>query len=150
MMRILTLFIVLIGVVAVIIGAVFIGLGASRDAQLKEAMRVENVTLGIDSELEGEVIDSLTEAMKAGDTIREHRRNIAPTYRDLLGEGKYDPTNPLQLTYAQAMNLENYLYLAVIAFGLTQAVMASGVFMFITSLALGGTGIVLYRLQKAY
>jgi hypothetical protein len=150
MMRILTLFIVLIGVVAVIIGAVFIGLGASRDAQLKEAMRVENVTLGIDSELEGEVIDSLTEAMKAGDTIREHRRNIAPTYRDLLGEGKYDPTNPLQLTYAQAMNLENYLYLAVIAFGLTQAVMASGVFMVITGLALGGTGIVLYRLQKAY
>ena len=60
MMRILSLFVVLIGVVAVILGAVFIGLGASRDAQLKEAMRVEKVTLGIESELEGEVIDSLT------------------------------------------------------------------------------------------
>ena len=150
MMRILSLFVVLIGVVAVILGAVFIGLGASRDAQLKEAMRVENVTLGIESELEGEVIDSLTEAMKAGDTIREHRRNIAPTYSDLLGEGKYDPTNPQQLSYAQAMNLENYLYLAVVAFGLTQAVMGSGVFMVVTGLALGSAGVVLYRLQKAY
>ena len=149
-MRILSLFVVLMGVVAVIRGAVFIGLGASRDAQLKEAMRVENVTLGIESELEGEVIDSLPEAMEAGDTIREHRRSIALTYSDLLGEGHYDPTDPQQLTYAQAMNLENYLYLAVVAFGLTQAVMASGVFMVITGLALGSTGAVLYRLQKAY
>jgi len=149
-MRILSFFVVLIGVVAVILGAVFIGLGASRDAQLKEAMRVENVTLGIESELDGEVIDSLPEAMEAGDTIREHRRSIAPTYSDLLGEGHYDPTDPLQLTYAQAMNLENYLYLAVVAFGFTQAVMASGVFMVITGLALGSTGVALYRLRKAY
>jgi hypothetical protein len=88
--------------------------------------------------------------MKAGDTIREHRRNIAPTYSDLLGEGRYDPTNPEQLTYAQAMNLENYLYLAVVAFGLTQAVMGRGVFMVITGLALGSAGVVLYRLQKTY
>ena len=150
MKSILSLTIISIGVVAVILGAVFIGLGASRDAQLKEAMRVEKVTLGIESELEGEVIDSLTEAMKAGDTIREHRRGIAPTYSDLLGEGRYDPTDPQQLTYAQAMNLENYLYLAVVAFGLTQAVMGSGVFMVITGLALGSTGVVLYRLQKTY
>jgi len=123
---------------------------ASRDAQLKEAMRVEKVTLGIESGMEGEVIDSLPEAMEAGDTIREHRRSIALTYSDLLGEGRYDPTDPQQLTYAQAMNLENYLYLAVVAFGLTQAVMASGVFMVITGLALGSTGVVLYRLRKAY
>ena len=148
MKSILSLTIISIGVVAVILGAVFIGLGASRDAQLKEAMRVEKVTLGIESELEGEVIDSLTEAMKAGDTIREHRRGIAPTYSDLLGEGRYDPTDPQQLTYAQAMNLENYLYLAVVAFGLTQAVMGSGVFMVITGIALGSTGIVLYRLPN--
>jgi len=129
-------------------GAVFIGLGASRDNQLKEAMRVEHVTLGIESELEGEVIDSLPEAQKAGDAIREHRRGIAMSYSDLLGEGRYDPTNPEHLTYAQALNLENYLYLAAVAFGLTQAVTATGVFMVITGIALGGTGVVLYRLNQ--
>jgi len=148
MTRILSLIVVLVGVVAVILGAVFIGLGVSRDAQLKEAMRVEQVKLGIESELGDEVIDSLTEAMKAGDTIREHRRGIAATYEELLGEGRYDPANPQHLSYAQAMNLENYLYLAVVAFGLTQAVMGSGVFMVITGIALGSTGIVLYRLPK--
>ena len=148
-MRVISLLVLLIGMVAVIMGAVFIGLGASRDMQLKEALRLEHVTLGIESDLEGEVIDSLTEALEAGDTIREHRRGIAASYEDLLGEGRFDPTNPQHLTYAQAMNLENYLYLAVVAFGLTQAVMASGVFMVITGIALGSTGIVLYRLLKA-
>ncbi|MBL7126182.1 MAG: hypothetical protein ISS58_03095 [Dehalococcoidales bacterium] len=148
-MRVISLLVLFIGMVAVTMGAVFIGLGASRDMQLKEAMRLEHVALGIESELEGEVIDSLPEALEAGDTIREHRRGIAASYEDLLGEGRYDPTNPQHLTYAQAMNLENYLYLAVVAFGLTQAVMASGVFMVITGIALGSTGIVLYRLLKA-
>ncbi|MBA7594427.1 hypothetical protein ES703_01369 [subsurface metagenome] len=147
-MKKMSLVILLLGVVAVVLGAVFIGQGVARNNQLVEAMHVEQVTLGIESELEGEIIDSLEEAMEAGDTIREHRRGIAPTYSDLLGDGRYDPTDPQQLTYAQALNLENYLYLAVVAFGLTQSVTASGVFMVVTGLALGGTGVVLYRLGQ--
>jgi len=147
-MKKMSLVIVLLGMVAVVLGAAFIGQGVTRNNQLVEAMHVEQVTLGIESELEGEVIDSLGEAMEAGDTIREHRRGIAPTYSDLLGDGRYDPTDPQQLTYAQALNLENYLYLAVVAFGLTQSVIASGVFMVVTGLALGGTGVVLYRLGQ--
>jgi len=147
MERLLSLLVMSIGVVSIIMGGVFIGLGMSRDMQLKEAMRTEQVKLGIESELGDEVIDSLSEAMKAGDTIREHRRGIAATYEELLGEGRYDPTNPEHLTYAQAMNLENYLYLAVVAFGLTQAVMGTGVFMLITGIALGSTGLVLYQLR---
>ncbi len=147
-MKKMSLVIVLLGVVAVVLGAVFIGQGVTKNNQLVEAMQVEHVTLGIESELEGEVIDSLWEAMEAGDTIREHRRGIASTYSDLLGDGRYDPSDPEQLTYAQALNLENYLYLAVVAFGLTQSVTASGVFMVVTGLALGGTGVVLYRLGQ--
>ena len=147
MTRNLGILVLFLGVVAIVMGGVFIGLGLTNDAKLKEAMRLEHVALGIESELEGEVIDSLSEAEIAGDTIREHRRGIAPTYSDLLGEGRYDPADPQQLTYAQAMNLENYLYLAVVAFGLTQSVAASGVFMVVTGIALGGTGMALYKLS---
>jgi hypothetical protein len=50
------------------------------------------------------------------------------------------------LTYAQAMNLENYLYMAVTAFGLTQAVMGSGAYMIVVGLAVLLTGLALYRL----
>jgi len=147
----LSLMVILLAVVGVVIGSVFIGLGFAKDGELKEAMRVEHVTLGIEGgETAGSVIDTLEEAQAAGDTIREHRRGIAASYEDLLGEGRYDPTNPSHLTYAQALNLENYLYLAVVAFGLTQAVMGSGAFMVVASIALGGTGVMLYRMSTQY
>ena len=149
MIRRLAIGILLLGVAGVVMGAVFIGLGVARNSELKEAMRVEHVSLGIEAaEVKGQVIDSLEEAKEAGDTIREHRRGIATTYEDLLGEGRFDPTDPRQLTYAQALNLENYLYLAVVAFGLVQAVTASGVFMVFTGIALGATGVGLLGLAR--
>jgi len=147
--RYLAIVVLLLGVVGIVMGAVFIGLGVASNNELKEAMRVEHVTLGIEeTETKGQIIDSLEEAKQAGDTIREHRRGIATTYEDLLGGERFDPTEPIQLTYAQALNLENYLYLAVVAFGLTQSVIASGVFMVVTGISLGGTGVVLLGLAR--
>jgi len=146
--RSLSIGVLFLGVVAVVIGAVFIGLGVSKNSQLVEAMQVEQVSLTIHEGGEPTLIDSASEAQAAGDIIREHRRNIALTYQELLGEGRYDPTNPSHLSYAQALNMENYLYLGVVGFGLIQAVMASGAFMIITGLALGGTGLVLYRMRS--
>ena len=147
--RRLGILVLFLGVVGVIFGSVFIGLGITKGNRLTEAMRVEYVTLGIEGdELEGEVIDSLGEAQTAGDIIREHRRGIASSYSDLLGDGRYNPEDPQQLSYSQALNLENYLYLAVVAFGLTLSITGSGVFMVITGLALTGTGVVLYRLTQ--
>jgi len=146
--RLLSLLVILLGIAGVIFGGTFVAQGISKNNVLKEAMRVEHVTLGIENaDLAGEIIDSLGEAQIAGDTVREHRRGIAPTYSDLLGEGRYDPTDPVQLTYAQALNLENYLYLAVVAFGLTQSVTANGAFMLFTGLALVFTGFILRRLS---
>ena len=147
--RTLAVLVLLLGVAGLVIGGVFVGIGFSKGNQLTEAMRVEHVTLGIEGdELEGEAIDSLGEALTAGDIIREHRRGIAPTYSDLLGEGRYNPEDLVQLQYAQALNLENYLYLAAVAFGLTQVTAGSGAFMILTGLALIGTGTVLYRLPE--
>jgi hypothetical protein len=113
-------------------------------------MEVEKVSLALDPNQPGVYtpINNSSDAQKAADTIAEHRRAIAPTYQDLLGSGRFDPTNPLHLTYAQAMNLENYLYMAVTAFGLIQVTMASGAFMVIVSLAIGATGLALYRIAR--
>ena len=146
----LAIIVLLLGVVAIVLGGVFIAQGIAKDNLLVTALQQEKITLGIPAEKldEGEVIDSAEEAEIAGDTVREHRQGIAPTYGDLLGEGRYDPANPQQLTYAQALNLENYLYLAVLGFGVTQVVIGSGAFMIITGLALVGTGMVLTRLNR--
>ena len=148
-MKKMAIVVVLLGMVAVVLGGVFIGMGVAKNNQLVEAMQVEQVALPLgEDDVEPSAIDSAEEAQAAGDLIREHRRGIAPSYQELLGEGRFDPTNPEHLTYAQAMNMENYLYLAVIGFGLIQATIASGVFMVITGLALGSTGVVLYRFNQ--
>jgi hypothetical protein len=146
----LSLLVVLIGVVALVVGGVFIWQGMVKNDLLVTAMQQEKITLGIESEKlsAGEVIDSAAEAEIAGDTVREHRHSIAPTYGDLLEGKQYDPTDPKQLTYAQALNLENYLYLAVLGFGVTQIAIGAGAFMVITGLALVSGGAVLYRVSK--
>ncbi len=146
----LAILVLILGVVGMVVGSVFIAQAVEKDNWMREAMRVEQVTLSLSDEqiAAGQVIDSLEEAQIAGDTIREHRRNIAPTYEDLLGGGRYDPTNPEQLSYAQALNMENYLYLAVLGFGVTTVIIGTGAFMIITGFALGVTGIVLLRLTR--
>ena len=53
---------------------------------------------------------------------------------------RFNPAEPRQLTYAQALNLENYLYLAVASFGIFTAIKAMGLFMIFMGLALGATG----------
>ncbi len=146
----LAILVLILGVIGVVVGSVFIAQAVEKDNWMREAMRVEQVTLGLSDEqiAEGQVIDSLEEAQIAGDTIREHRLNIAPTYKDLLGEGRYDPANSEHLTYAQALNMENYLYLAVLGFGVTTVIIGTGAFMIITGFALSVTGIVLLRLIR--
>ncbi len=148
--KILAIFVIVLGVAGIAIGGVFVGQGFAKDNLLRTAMEQEQITLGIPSDqlAAGEVIDTAKEAEIAGDTVREHRHTIAPTYGDLLGGKQYDPTNLQQLTYAQALNLENYLYLAVLGFGVTQIALGAGAFMVIMGLALVATGTVLVRLKS--
>ena len=127
--------VIILAVMVAIIGIIFLQQGLSKQSWLINNMKQENITLEIDGKQT--VIDNAEKAQKAGDTVRGHRHGIAPTYGDLLEGKNFDPTNPKQLTYAQALNLENYLYLAVASFGLVSVVIASGSFMLLTGIALG-------------
>jgi hypothetical protein len=142
MVRKLGVLVLVFAVISLVMGIVFVQQGFAKEALLTEAMKEEQIEL---DGVEG-IIDTAEEAQIAGDTVREHRHSIAPTYGDLLGDGRFDPTNTEQLTYAQALNLENYLYLAVASFGLTTIAKATGAFMFIMGLALGATGFSLIKI----
>ncbi len=142
--RTLGLFAIFFGVVAIAMGIVFVQQGYAKEAFLREAMTQEQITL---EGVEG-IIDTAGEAQIAGDTVREHRHGIAPTYGDLLGGGYFNPDDPTQLTYAQALNLENYLYLAVASFGVFTLAKATGAFMIVMGLALGATGYAIWSSQK--
>jgi hypothetical protein len=140
-----------LGVVAIVIGGVFIGEGIMKNNLIVDRMNVEKVSLNLDpnNPTVFTPINNAGDAQRAADLIAEHRRSIAPTYQDLLAQtgGRFDPTNTTELTYAQAMNLENYLYMAVTAFGLIQATMANGAFMVIVGLAIGLIGFLIYRVS---
>lgn len=132
----LGILVLIIALVSIVVGGIFLQQGFSKEAYLSSVMRQEQITMeGVDG-----VVDTAAEAQVAGDTVREHRHGISPTYGDLLGEGRFDPTNPTQLTYAQALNLENYLYLAVASFGVFTVVKGVGAFMIIAGLGLAATG----------
>jgi hypothetical protein len=150
MVRKLAIVVILLAIVATAIGVVFVVEGFAKNKLIVDRMNVEKVTLAVDPNNPSVTtqINNAAEAQKAADTIASHRRNIAPTYQDLLGGKQFDATNPQQLVYAQAMNLENYLYMAVTAFGLIQVTEASGAFMVIVGIAIGCVGIVLFKLGK--
>ena len=147
MNRFLAILISILGILGVVIGIVFVFEGVSKNNLVVGRMRVEKVAIALDPNNPKQItqIQNASDAQAAADTIAGHRRAISPSYQDLLGSGRFDPANPQHLTYAQAMNLENYLYMAVTAFGLIQVVMAAGAFMIITGLGLGLTGLILYR-----
>jgi hypothetical protein len=150
MIKKLALVVIVLAVVATAIGVVFVAEGFAKNKLIVDRMNVEKVTLALDPNNPSVTtqINNAAEAQKAADTIASHRRSIAPTYQDLLGGKQFDPSNPQELVYAQAMNLENYLYMAVTAFGLIQVTLASGAFMVVVGIALGCVGAVLFRLGK--
>jgi len=136
--------VVLFAVISLAMGVAFIQQGFAKEAFLVEAMNNEQITL---EGVEG-VIDTAQEAQAAGDMVREHRHGISATYGELLGEEHFNPADPKQLTYAQALNLENYLYLAVASFGVFTVVKVTGIFMIVMSLALGTIGYVMLSPAK--
>lgn len=150
--RLLAMMVMGLGLVGVVLGGVFIGEGVAKNDLIADRMAVEKVTLALDpnNPTVTTQINNASDAQKAADKIAADRRKIAPSYQELLnqGTGKFDPTNSKDLSYAQAMNLENYLYMAVTAFGLIQVTLAAGVFMVVTGLALGGGGLVLFRMSR--
>lgn len=148
LIRILAILILIIGILSVGIGAAFAGIGISKNNLIVKRMNVEKVTIALDpSEPNNSItITNSEQAQAAADIISSHRRAMALTYQDLLAGGRFNPTNPQHLTYAQAMNLENYLYMAVVAFGLIQVAMGTGAFMIIAGIALVLTGVVLLRI----
>ncbi len=148
--RFLAIGVLFLGVVAVVVGAVFVSQGVTKGNEVKDILRSEKVTLGIDKDAAaaGDVVDSQSEAEAAAATLKEHRTGIAPTYSDLLNGGRFNPADPKQLTWSQAVNLENALGISALALGVTTATIANGVFMVIIGLALGAIGVVLWIFNK--
>jgi hypothetical protein len=143
-----------LGIAALVMGIAFVVEGQSKANYIKDQMRAEQVTLaalGIEGADPDNFIDSAAEAEKVANVVKEHRLSIAPTYADLMAmspTGRYDSSIKAHLSYNQAMNLENYLYLGVASLGLTTVTIVSGIFMMVTGLGLSLIGFAVQRLAK--
>lgn len=151
--KVVSLLVVVIGIVSLVIGAVFIGIAVQKNNYLVNSLREQKVTLGLtqDQINNGEFVDSAAEAQTAADTLAEHLQSIAPTFGDLTAQnssGKFDPTNPTNLDYGQGLNMENSFNMVVMGFGVIQATMATGAALIIIGLGIGATGVVLFRLSR--
>jgi hypothetical protein len=152
MIRKLAVVVIILGIIGILLGGVFLWQGASKYFLIVDRMNVEKVTLAVDPNSPQQVttVNSAASAEAVADKIAIDRRKIAPTYQDLLKQsnGRFDPTIPQEISYAQAMNLENYLYMAVTAFGLTESVAGSGAYMILTGAAVLMIGLAFRRLGR--
>ncbi len=130
--------VLLLGLVALVIGVVFIGQGIVKNTMITEAMQVEQITYGGAEEIEG-VIDTAAEAELMAGVLKEHRMEIG-IYSEL------DREDPQRDTILKAMTMENSLNLAQLGYGMVTVVIVSGIFMVIIGIAVSGTGLMLYRL----
>jgi hypothetical protein len=152
-MRYLAMLVAVLGIASLVMGAAFVGLAAQKNNYVVSALRQQNVTLGLtkDQIANGEIVDNAQKAQVAAETLSKHLQRIAPTYGDLMKAnttGKYDPTDPNDLTYTQGLNMENSFNLAVLSFGVIQESTATGVALIIIGIAVGATGLIVFRLGK--
>jgi len=149
--RFLAVVILIIGLAGIGIGIGFVVEAQVKSSWMKQQMRAEQITLGLSADqiAKGDVVDTASEAQKAADTIRQHRHDNFGTYNEVLGGQQFNPADPKQVEYMQALNLENYLYLAVTGFGLATVVLGVGVFMIIVGIALSAGGFIMFRMATA-
>lgn len=146
---ILSLMVILLGVLSLALGVFFVYQGISKSDYLTTSVKGEKITLGLTATqiAAGQVDQTAAQLQAASEKVGADRHSVATTYDDLLGGKNFDPTNPKQLTWAQALNLEDSLNVAVLAFGVAQVAEGVGAFMIIVAVGLWAIGIVLWRLS---
>jgi hypothetical protein len=149
----LTIAVIVLAVVVIVAGAVSIGLGQSTQATVTDHLKDQKVSLRIFDENApaDALITNAAQARKAADTLSEHLKGIAPSYSDLLGGKRFDPTNPTQLTYVTGMNLEGQMNLAALAFGMTTVLTFFGAVLLVIGIVLLiiGVDIFYYHVRPA-
>ena len=124
MNRLLSLIIIILGVFSLGLGIFFVYQGGLKSNYLVTNIKAEKITLGLTPEqiAAGKVDDTADQLQAASEKVGSDRHNVAGSYDQLLKGGKFDPTNSQDLVWAQALNLENSLNLAILAFGVAEIV----------------------------
>ncbi len=151
----LAVLISIMGLAIMVIGGAYLGIAFQKNALVTDALRAQKITLGLTPAqiAAGKLVDDGPTAQVAAETLNEHLGKIAPTFGELMASntktgGKFDPTNPTNLTYGQGLTMETGLNLAVLTFGFIQETMVTGLTFIIIGLVIGLSGLTLLGLAK--
>lgn len=150
MNKFLTVLVLLIAIASLAVGSVFVFMGFSKQNEVKANLASEKVSYNFteDKNASPKPVETMTELEQLAKTLKMHRDSMAPSYSELTAKNsthKFDPTNPLNLSYAQGMNLENSVLIAVLSLGMTWMMIGVGAFMIIVGLALLFISILQFR-----
>ncbi len=147
MKKIAVIIVLVLGIAVLAGGITSIVIGRADAGDVTKNLKGEKISLAVFDENAptDAIISNASQARLAVDTLIKHRQSIAPTYSDLLGGKKFDPTNPTQLTYAQAMNLQNSMTTAVLAYGLTTVLTVNGILLVVIGFALLLVGVIFWE-----
>lgn len=133
--------VLLVGLVSIALGGFFIQTGFAKADLLHETMVKQNITYtGAGGTISG-IIDTPQEAQAMADVLQEH----SSKYGSYSAMTKDDPNRQ---TVLNALTMSSSLELAVLGFGLTDIVKATGAFMVLIGLALGLIAIPTLRQKK--
>lgn len=133
--------VLIIGLISIALGGFFINTGFTKANMITEKMVSENITYGGAGGTIAGIIDTPDEAQTMTGILDEHSKAMG-NYAQL----KKDDPNRQQIL--NAMTMTNSLQLAVMGFGLTDVVKASGAFMILIGLSLGLISVPTLRQRK--
>lgn len=141
MKKTMAVMVIILAVISLVVGTVFVYMGFSKQSEVKAGLAVEKVAYNFtdDKTATPTPVESMTDLENMAKTLKSHRNFIAPSYGELTAKNKdhkFDPTNPSNLSYAQGMNLENSLRIALLAFGMTWVMIGIGAFIWLVGIAL--------------
>ncbi len=153
MNRALTVLVLLMAIASLVVGGIFIFMGFAKQGEVKAGLAVEKVAYNFteDKTAKPTPVENMTDLENMAKTLKSHRDKIAPSYGELTARNetkKFDPTNPSNLSYAQGMNLENSVRIALLSFGLTWVMIGAGAFMVMMGFALLFISLVLMKVSR--
>ena len=129
-----------LGVGMVVIGGVFIAMGADAKGDIREALRKERVITSKDASLPGVLVEDVATARAQQDVIEDHTFGRFGPY---AGMERDDPNRDV---YLKGLALRNALNLAVVGFSLGDLAIGLGAVTMVLGIIIAGLAIPLHIL----
>ncbi len=131
---------VLLGIGMIVVGSIFVIMGADAKGDIREALRKEKVITAKDASLPGVLVEDVATARAQQDAIEAHTFGRFGPYS---GMERDDPNRDV---YIKGLALRNALNLAIVGFGVADLAMGLGAVTIVLGVIIAGLAIPVHLL----